>query len=1161
MYYTYTKKLLIVSRNSFLAMFIVCLCATMIFANDGKSQSSRLYDTYVTLDGKTTSLKEVFTTIEKQTGFEFSYFKSVIKNDKLDLELSSNENLGLLLNKISEASKLSFKRVNNKIYISKYGRKVRRVEEEIDAININVSGKITDEYGEGLPGASVVVKGTTQGTTSDINGNYTLSVNKDATLVVSFVGYQTQEVIVSGRTVIDLQMTPDAEQLEEVVVVGYGTEKKINLTGSVGTVQNKDLTLVPTANSTGLLTGRIPGVITKQNSGLPGAENVNISIRGFGDPLVLVDGVQIAGGFTRIDPNEIESISVLKDAAAAVYGARAGNGVILVTTKRGEKGKARISYSGSMTFQEAAALQEYVDPGQYVELVREANFNDDGDFDLTFTEEDLENFRSGAPGYEGGDWIDALIDNFAPMTQHSLSVSGGAENVRYFTSVGTTSQESYFAARDHDYQRNNVRTNIDVDINKNFSFNLDLSYRRDSRNSARDVNGIFNDLATAQPIYPTVLPNPEIGVPYTGFSQRNPVASSTQSIYGWNQRRDNTIQGKLGMKYKIPFVKGLALRAELNAVQLNRSTKNFRNRYQVFQYDPTSDEYIDQGYNSPRTTIRDQQFRREQVYPLMALEYEKSFGDHFMKVLGLTEQLTRQESYLSASRTDLISASLTDIFAGSTEFDETDGSSNADMGRKSYVGRFNYRYRNRYLFEATFRADGNVRFSPQRRWGYFPSVSLGWIMSEENFMQGLSNVVNTLKLRVSYTELGSDRANGILGFDYLAGYSQFTLNNNGNLVEIPSYLLDGQLLTSIRTLGLANPLLSWEETTTYNLGIEAAFLDGRLQFETDLFFRKREGILGENTQAIPSTFGADLPLVNLNSQNNRGIEVKLSYQQQIGQVRLNISPNLTYARAKHVDVLDEEVFTDPDQLRINGRSGQWLNRNFGYVSDGIFMSQAEIDEHPVAQDEANPTIRNSTIRPGDIRYVDLDGNDTINFRDQKQIAFASGLPEIIWGMNIGASFKGLSLSILLQGASRYSLNITSAARDMFSNSSTPFSYHYDLRWQPDPNDPTVNINPNAQLPAASTTSSPNNARNSDFYRKNVSYMRVRNINLSYDLPKTISSKAGMDHVQFYVAAENLLTLSNLGFYKNSFDPESAGTNPSRRFPINRNYTVGLRVSF
>ncbi|MFV0267699.1 MAG: SusC/RagA family TonB-linked outer membrane protein, partial [Draconibacterium sp.] len=1019
--------------------------------------------------------------------------------------------------------------------------------------------KVVDEGGEPLPGVSVVVQGTTTGTVTNVDGRYSLAVPSGATLVFTFIGMQAVNEPVSSRTTINVTMRVDAIGLEEVVAVGYGTEKKINLTGSVGTVKSEELVQVPTANTTNLLSGRTPGIFIKQNSGLPGDENTTVNIRGYGNPLVLVDGLEVDGGLARTDPNEIESISVLKDAAAAVYGSRAANGVILVTTKRGKNAAPKVTYDGSVTFQEATSFQEYVTPGQFIELVREADFNDNGNFDLTYSEEDMAKYYAGKPGYGGGDWADALIDNFAPMSQHSLKVSGGAENVRYFTSVGTIKQESYFTARDHDYQRQNVRSNIDVDINKNFSFNLDVSYRREVRDEGRDINGIFNDLQTAHPIYPTELPDPTMGVAYSGFSQRNPVASSDRDIWGWDNRVDHTFTGKLGVQYKLPFIDGMKLKAELNAVRLNRQTKKFRNSYHVFQYDPESEEYIDQGFNTPQTntSIQDEELRRDQVYPLISLEYEKAFGEHDIKFLALAEKTTIESSLLRASRTNLLSTSITEIFSGSEEFDETFGNSTSNAGRKSFVSRLNYRFKDRYLFEATLRADGDVLFADETRWGYFPSFSAGWIMSNEGFMEGASNVLNKLKLRLSYTELGDSRADGINGFDYLQGYSQFYTNNNGNLVQVPSYLLGGELLPGIRTLGLANPELSWVEATTYNFGIDAGFLKNKLQLAADIFYRKREGLLGENTQAIPSTFGADLPLVNLNSDSHRGFELEVSYQEKLGDFRFNVSSNVALVKAKWEEVYDEEDFTDPDQLRIQGKAGQWKNRNFGYVSDGIFMSQEEIDNYPVIQDG----IDNSTLRPGDIRYLDLDDNDTITFRDQKVIAYDNKLPELTYGMNIGASYKNFSLNMLFQGASKFSINITSSARTMFSNNSTPFSYHYDYRWQPDPENPTTNINPNAKLPAASTTTSANNNRNSDFWRKDMTYLRLKTINLSYNLPQKIVSRAGLTYVQFYVAGENLFTISNLGFYKNSFDPESTGTNASRTYPINRNYTVGVRITF
>ena len=1141
-------------------------------------------------------LTNVLKAFQDQYGVNFSFNEGVVIKKVVNDQVIYSKNMEESLHNVLNPLGLKFEKLKEDYYVI-YERdeyeKVKPIKKERSGLSENIvesktdivksidnnsisklafqqqviTGKVTDlENNAPLPGVNILAKGTTTGTVTDLSGNYRLAVGDEVTtLVFTSIGYVSEEVAIDGQSVINLSMSPNIQSLSEVVVVGYGAEQKANLTGAVGSLKSEDLTLVPTASTTGLLAGRVPGVITRQSSGLPGSDATDIRIRGFaGDPLVLVDGVQMTGGFARIDPNDIESITILKDASAAVYGARAGNGVILITTKRGTIGAPKISYDGSFTVQEATSFFEHVNAGQFVELWREADLNDVGDINATYSETDLQNFREGAPGFEGGDWVDALIDNFAPMHQHSLKVSGGSENVRYFTSVGLTDQESYFRSRDYDYNRYNARANIDVNVNENISFNLDLSYRHDDRERPQGgMNSIWVDLETAHPIYITELPDPDVGVPYTGFLQRNPVARSTRDVQGAFDRIDNTFRGKLGLQYKAPFLEGLTVRAEMNTVILQRSTKNLVTPFRVFQYDAVNDSYIDQGTNIPRSLITDQQFRREQLYPLLSMEYERSFGDHFIKVLALGEQITREESFVSASREDLLSTAVPELFSGSLDFQTNNGASNADIGRRSFVGRLNYRFKDRYLFEATFRADGNVLFAPETRWGYFPSFSAGWILSEENFMQGgFSNVVDNLKIRLSYSRLGDDQANGINGFDYLSGYSQFIINSQGNRQLLAPYLLGNQLSPSIRTLGLTNPALTWEEITLYNFGLEAAFLEGRVQLEADIFYRERKGLLGENIRDIPSTFGGDLPLVNLNSRNNRGIELTLSYQQNIGPLKFDISPNVTFVRAKWGDVLNEEEFEDPDQLRINGRDGQWVNRNFGYKSDGIFMSQEEIDNHPVIQDE----LDNSTLRPGDIKYMDLDGNDTINFRDQDVIAFASGLPELVYGMSMGVHYKNFSLNLLLQGASRFGIDINGAARSMFSNFSTPFSYQYEHRWQPDPDNPGVNINPDAQLPAATRSPNANNSLNSDFFRRDVTFLRMKNINLSYTLPSQLMTRTGLSGAQIYLAAENLFTLSNLGFYKASFDPESTTASPSssaasRNYPIHRNFTLGLRLSF
>ncbi len=1016
----------------------------------------------------------------------------------------------------------------------------------------HITGTITSTDGAPLIGVNIVEVGTANGTVSDLSGKYELTVQENSSIAFSYTGYQSQTIEVNGQGEISLQMV-EGSVLDEVVVVGYGTEKKSTLTGAVASIESKKLTMVPVANSANLLAGRVPGVMTRQNSGLPGSENIQIRIRGYaGSPLILVDGIQTS--LSRIDPNDIESVTVLKDAAAAVYGARAGNGVILVTTKRGEEGPAQITYNGSYTSMSASRLFEQVNTLQYIELVRESDLLDQAGIDATFTEEDLQKFANKEPGYEGGDWVNGLISNNAPMHQHNLSVSGGSKDIRYFTSFGLLDQESYFRSRDFDYGRYNARSNIDARINDNLSFNLDLSYRfEETERPVNNIPALMTELATTRPVFPTELPDPSIGEAFSGFSQRNPISSSKREKAGFWDRDEDFFQGRLGLNYDLPFIGGLSAKAEVGVTKYNRHIKRFAKPTDLYEYQPETNTYLYQATQRVASSIGEDQFRRTQIYPLFSLTYDKSFGNHNLKILGLYEQITRKFSQFDASRLDLLSFSIPELFIASQNNQTNNGSSGSDIGRKSYVGRVNYTFQDKYLIETTFRADGNVLFSPERRWGYFPSFSVGWVLSEEPFLNIGSGVLDFLKLRLSYSELGDDTARGLNGFDYLPGYDLVT-DDNGNTQ--PYILGDGISEPTIRTRGLVNALLTWEEMTVYNIGIEARLWNGRLSLETELFYRKREGIIAQNIEAVPSTFGADLPVVNLNSQENRGIELSAVYQERFGDFRLELAPNLSLAQSKWLEVRSQEAFEDPDQKRLFELDGKRVNRFVGYLSDGIFMSQAEIDNHPIVQDDNE----NQTLRPGDIKYIDRDGDGQITFRDQDVIAFDDNIPEMVYGMDVGLEYKNLRLSALLQGASKFSINISGSARTMFSNQSIPLTYQYDRRWQPDLNNPAVNVNPNASLPAATQSPSFNNNRNSDFWVKNVTYFRLKNLNLSYSFPGKILGNSGVDHAEVYVAGENLVLLTNLGFYKNSFDPEFEPGSPSRRLPITKSIAFGVRVS-
>lgn len=1018
----------------------------------------------------------------------------------------------------------------------------------LSAQKVQISGTVTGASdGQSLIGVSILEAGTSNGTVTDIDGNYTITAGAQGKLIFSYIGFSAQEVDINNQTSINITLSDDATQLDEVVVVGYGREKKSTLTGAVASIDKEQLTTVPVANSANLLAGRVPGVMTRQNSGLPGSENTQIRIRGYaGSPLILVDGIQTS--FDRVDPNDIETITVLKDAAAAVYGARAGNGVILVTTKRGQTGDAKISYNGSYTAMSASRLFKQVNTTQYIELVRESDLLDEAGIDATFTEADLQKFANKEPGYEGGDWVNGLIRKNAPMHQHSLSVSGGSDDIKYFTSFGYVDQESYFRSGDYDYGRYNARSNIDARINDNLSFNLDLSYRFEkTERAANNIDGMMTELATTRPTFPTSLPDPSIGEAFSGFSQRNPISSSKRDKAGFWDRDEDVITGRLGLNYNLPFISGLSAKVEVGLTRYNRAIKQFAKPTDLYEYQPETDTYLLQATQRAASSISENQFRRTQFYPLISLNYDKTFGNHNIKVLALHEQITRKFSQFNAGRLDLLSTAIPELFIGSTNNQTNNGFSGSDIGRKSYVGRLNYIFKDKYLLEATFRADGNVLFSPERRWGYFPSFSAGWVLSEESFMNmGSGGALDFLKLRASYSQLGDDTANGLNGFDYLTGYE----------LQNPIILDDGTAFPTIRTRGLVNRLLTWEEMTVYNIGVEAVLWNGKLSLEAELFYRKREGIIAQNIEDVPSTFGADLPVVNINSQDNRGIELSAVFQERIGDFRIELAPNFSLARSKWLDVKSQEAFEDPDQKRLFGLDGNRVNRFVGYLTDGIFMSQAEIDNHPVVQDDNE----NTTLRPGDIRYIDRDGDGVLTFRDQDIIGYAQGIPEMVFGLNVALEYKNFRLSALVQGASKFSINISGSARSMFSNQSIPLTYHYDLRWQPDPNNPGVNVNPNAELPAATQSPSFNNGRNSDFWLRDVTYFRLKNLNLSYSFPKNLLGSSGIDQAQIYVAGENLLLLTNLGIYKNSFDPEFQPGSPSRRLPITKSLAVGVRIT-
>ena len=1017
--------------------------------------------------------------------------------------------------------------------------------ETFDLIQKTISGIVTDASGSPLPGVNILIEGTSTGAQTDFDGNYTIKASEGDVLVFSYIGMKTVKQTVGSEATYNISMVDDANTLQEIVVVGYGAKLKTDLTGAVGTVKSENLVQAPAATATELLSGRVSGLITKQAAGTPGNDATTINIRGFGTALVLVDGVETS--MDRLDPNDIESVSVLKDGAAAVYGSRAGNGVVLVTTKRGKIGKTKISYHGNLSFQSPTKSRNYVDSWEYATLIREADLNGNSLIDDTYSEEDVAKFKAGNdPNYPNQDWNDAVFKETVPMSQHNLNVRGGAENVKYFASIGLMDQESAYRSGDLNFKRYNLRSNLDAKISDKISFGVDLSYRREDRDQpATDPSTMYNLLQTAQPVYPAFLPDPTRAA-YSGFSQRSPYAATDKSFGGYNDDIREFLNAKIQLKFNL--TDDLVATGALMYESLNTSKKALRKPYDIWEYDHVNDDYIQQGTAQNRSSITETYRKRIKFYPQFSLEYKKKFGDHNINALGLAETIELRSDEIQAKRFDLISTDIPYLDAGDKETMENQSKASSS-GRMSYVGRVNYNFQGKYFLEATMRADATgEKFHPDNRWGYFPSVSGAWRLSEENFLSN-SNAVDNLKLRVSYSQTGLDNVGD---FRFLTGYQ----------IANGTYNIDDRTGQIIYSNGLPNEEVTWYTNTLYNVGIDGSFWNGLLGFEVDAFYRLTEGIFGTNQTDIPSTFGATLPQENINDRDDRGFDVLLNHRNNIGNSGFNysISGNIGWAKQKWVSVAEEE-FTDPDDIRLKQKEGYYTNRIIGYISDGMFMTQDQIDNHTVDQDQNS----NSTIKLGDIIYKDISGPEgipdgIINERDRDDIGYGS-TPDISYGLNLMANYKNFTLSALFQGAGIFNMTITGAARGGFSNQSTPYDYQLKYAWRPDYENPGENANPDAILPSITHNGvTPNNNKTSDFWILDNTYVRLKSLNLNYALPQDVLDASGFSGIDIYMAGTNLFTFNKLGIYKDTFDPEGPANQGGRSYPIMRTFTFGIKLA-
>ncbi len=1108
-------------RLKFRKMKLTVIFLFIVFVSFGNSFSQ----VRLSVHFNKSDIREVLKTIEEKTDYIFLYKDNIF-------DFSQKVSVDFTDAKFDEVLK-SFCDQTNVTY-EVHGRQIILTEKEAIPPAVEqqqqqkpVSGKVTDSGGLPLPGVTVLVKGTTQGTVTNADGEYSLTnIPEDATLVFSFVGMKPQEVLVGNQNVINVSLQEETVGIEEVVTIGYGTQIKGNLTGSVASIKTDKLTVAPTTNVTNTLGGQLAGLKTKQVSGIPGSDGANLSIRGFNSPLVIVDGVETS--FDNIDASQIESISILKDGAASIYGARAGNGVVLVTLKRGSEGKVTFTANGSVTFQNSTNIIRSGSSGQRAEWEREAHINANlPSSQIPWTLTEIQKFYDGDdPNYLNTDWFSAVVRPWSPQQNHNFSVSGGNENVKFYSYLGYNNQQTISRHDGGAYNRINFQSTIDATIFEGLVLSSSLNYIKEMSDfTAMNLfhSNYYFAIYDSDPRYPLHLPD-ETKLSYAGSSYGNALFVSSRSLAGYSRNNNQSFHVNGSLTYDFKNISGLKLKAFVNYNGYYGLSKWFKKQPEFYSYNAESDTYTFERKAQDATMLSLGSFYNDDLTQQYSVSYKNTLNnDHTLSLLALHERISYNNEGFNTQRGNFNTSEVDQLFAG----DPTTASNSADaseMGRSSFVSRINYGYKSKYLIETIFRADASAKFPKDGRWGFFPSISVGWIASEENFMNDFT-ALDHLKVRGSAGQSGDD---GIGNYQYYAGYSYDM-----------AYILGDEILQGLYSTGLANPILSWERISIYNGGIDFSFFDRKLHGTIEGFYRLRDGIPGYRTESLPSTFGAALPLENLNSIDTRGFEIELGTSGKFREFDYNLSGNISWARSKWVK-FDEPDYTDPDQKRIYGVTGKWTDERYGYISDGVFTSMEEIMTLDYIYQEIGG---NESIKQGDVKYLDVNGDKILDWKDQVKIGKGT-MPNWMYGLNFNLRYKNININTLFQGAFGYTTYI-----DL---ESAPTVLKFENRWTEKENDK------NSLVPRPGSKN-PANWFYSDYRNHNSSYIRLKNMSIGYTFGKNILEQIKMSYLRIYLAGTNLFTISSLSKY--GVDPEAPEGSPAFYYPQQRTVSLGVSLNF
>lgn len=1025
------------------------------------------------------------------------------------------------------------------------------------AQGIMIKGKVVDQHNEPVIGATVGVDKGKAKTVTDIDGNFTLQVPANAQIVVNYIGMKPATQSVGGRRELNFVLQDDVNQLQDVVVVGYGTQKRGSITGSVAAVKGDEMVRTKNENPQNMLTGRVAGVRVWQKSSEPGSYNNNFDVRGMGTPLVIIDGVpRDMSDFQRMNADDIQDISVLKDASASIYGLRSANGVVLVTTKKGQAGQTKFSYNGSYTIQSPKSMPKLLDAYKTMTLYNERNLNNVNGGSKIYTDEMFDEFRNGTR--RETDWNNLIFAKTSPQTNHNITVSGGNDKTQYFVSFGAFYQEGFFKSGDLNYHKYNITSNLTTEVYRGLKLSLNINAMTDKQNNPYCTStDIIRNYWRQGVLFPAYADEAGTMLNYDGLDlEENTVAKMTADISGYRRYKQSQVLTSGIVEYDFGtltnVLKGLKAKVMFSYdYHLNNNTI-YRKQYYQYAYDPATQTYKQKLYaSSAPSNLRREHYDTQQFLSQYTLSYNRDFGPHSIAaVVGMETQRRTGDNFYAMRNLAFSSPYLFNgVEEGQVANSATGGIYSANYN--AFIGRLNYSFAQRYLVEGQFRYDGSSKFAKGHRWGFFPSVSLGWMVSEEPWFKkiGFLKGIDQLKLRASYGEMGDDSG---ANYDWVAGYTYPSTSGNSEKgyynQYAPGFIFGSQFVYAATPMAIPNELISWYKAKTFNVGVDFDTNNKLFGFSLDYFSRKMTGLYEYRTSVFPTVIGAKPPRENANSSRNFGMELELRHHNRIGRDFVyNVKGIVTITRQKYLTAIQNGPYANAyDQWRNDHLNNRYQGVQFGYEGNGRYQNWDEIWNETLYHEK--------NLLPGDYKYLDWNGDGEINSQDEHPYAFDQ-TPWMNYSLSFDCAYKGFDFSMLWQGSALGSMSYEEPLYSIWGQNGGGALEQYWDRWHPadenaDPYDPNIEW---VKGYYAYTGHYP--SANSTFNRVSTAYLRLKQIELGYTLPKWKAFPSL--NLRVYANAYNLFTITGVKFV----DPEHPSDDLGRLYPLNRTYTFGVQVSF